>query len=79
LDAIAIATVPAIALGRTSGRISQPKRWPRAYRTLLGREPDPSSRSWVNQVKSNNWTEQQLTDEIKKSPEYIAKHPRERR
>jgi hypothetical protein len=51
----------------------------RAYRTLLGREPDPSSRSWVNQVKSNNWTEQQLTDEIKKSSEYIAKHPRERR
>jgi len=48
----------------------------RAYRTLLGREPDPSSRSWVNQVKSNNWTEQQLMDEIKKSPEYIAKHPR---
>jgi hypothetical protein len=48
----------------------------RAYRTLLGREPDPSSRSWVNQVKSNNWTEQQLMDEIKKSPEYLAKHPR---
>ena len=50
----------------------------RAYRSLLGREPDPASRSWVNQVKSNNWTEQQLMDEIKKSPEYIAKHPRER-
>jgi Peptidase inhibitor family I36 len=48
----------------------------RAYRTLLGREPDPASRSWVNQVKSNNWTEQQLMDEIKKSPEYREKHPR---
>ena len=48
----------------------------RAYRALLGREPDPASRSWVNQVKSNNWTEQQLMDEIKKSPEYIAKHRR---
>jgi hypothetical protein len=30
----------------------------------------------VNQVKSNNWTEQQLMDEIKKSPEYREKHPR---
>ncbi len=50
----------------------------RAYRTLLGREPDPSGRSWVSQVIRNNWTEQQLTDEIKKSPEYIAKHPRKR-
>jgi hypothetical protein len=48
----------------------------RAYRSLLGREPDPSSRSWVSQVKSNNWTEQQLTDEIKKSAEYREKHPR---
>jgi len=48
----------------------------RAYRALLGREPDPASRSWVDQVKSNNWTEQQLIDEIKKSPEYMAKHRR---
>jgi hypothetical protein len=48
----------------------------RAYRSLLGREPDPASRSWVNQVKSNNWTEQQLMDEIKKSQEYRQKHPR---
>jgi hypothetical protein len=48
----------------------------RAYRTLLGRDPDPASRTWVNQVRSNNWTEQQLMDEIKKSPEYREKHPR---
>lgn len=48
----------------------------RAYRSLLGREPDPASRSWVDQVKSNNWTEQQLMDEIKKSAEYRQKHPR---
>ena len=48
----------------------------RAYRSLLGREPDPASRGWVDQVKSNNWTEQQLMDEIKKSPEYAAKHRR---
>ena len=48
----------------------------RAYRTLLQRDPDPASRTWVNQVRSNNWTEQQLMDEIKKSPEYREKHPR---
>jgi hypothetical protein len=48
----------------------------RAYRTLLGRDPDPASRGWVNQVKSSNWTEQQLMDEIRKSPEYKEKHPR---
>jgi hypothetical protein len=51
----------------------------RAYRRLLGRDPDPSSRSWVDLVQRNNWTEQQLTDEIMKSAEYTAQHPRERR
>ena len=50
----------------------------RAYRRLLNRDPDPASRTWVDQVRSNNWTEQQLTDEIKKSPEYREKHPRDR-
>jgi hypothetical protein len=51
----------------------------RAYRSLLGRDPDPASRSWVEQVKRNHWSEQQLMDEIKKSEEYIAKHRRDRR
>jgi hypothetical protein len=51
----------------------------RAYRTLLGRDPDPASRGWVDQVKRNNWSEQQLNDEIMKSAEYLSKHPRRRR
>jgi len=51
----------------------------RAYRSLLGRDPDPASRNWVDLVKRNNWTEQQLADEIMKSDEYIAKHQRRRR
>jgi len=51
----------------------------RAYRRLLGRDPDPSSRSWVELIKRNNWTEQQLEDEIMKSAEYVAQHPPERR
>ena len=72
-------------LDRDRDRDHQQRRWTdreadamvaRAYRTLLGREPDPASRGWVDQVKSNNWSEQQLMDEMKKSPEYIAKHPR---
>ena len=48
----------------------------RAYRSLLGREPDPAARAWIDQVKSNNWSEQQLQDEIRKSREYREKHPR---
>jgi hypothetical protein len=48
----------------------------RAYRTLLGREPAPASRSWVNQVRSNNWTEQQRADKIRKRFEYIARQRR---
>jgi hypothetical protein len=72
---------------RDRDRDHQQRRWTdreaeamvaRAYRSLLGREPDPASRGWVDQVKSNNWSEQQLMDEMKKSPEYIAKHPRQR-
>jgi hypothetical protein len=51
----------------------------RAYRRLLGRDPDPSSRSWVDLIQRNNWTEQQLNDEIMKSAEYQAQHPRGRR
>jgi hypothetical protein len=50
----------------------------RAYRRLLGRDPDPSSRSWVDLIQRNNWTEQQLADEIMKSAEYQAQHSRGR-
>lgn len=51
----------------------------RAYRRLLGRDPDPASRSWVDLIKRNNWTEQQLENEIMKSDEYISTHQRRRR
>lgn len=50
----------------------------RAYRSVLGRDPDPASRGWVDQVKSNHWSEEQLINELKKSAEYIAKHKRDR-
>ena len=28
----------------------------RAYRSTLGRDPDPAARSWVNTVMKNNWS-----------------------
>src|SRR3954471_21863694 len=86
---IAIGTMTAIGImtrdGARAGDPDPAPRWTdqqaeamvaRAYRTLLGREPDPAARSWVDQVKSNHWSEQQLKDEIRKSREYREKHPR---
>lgn len=42
----------------------------RAYRSVLGREPDPGARSWVDAVMKNNWTQRQLESELMKSAEY---------
>jgi hypothetical protein len=42
----------------------------RAYRSVLGREPDPGARSWVDAVMKNNWTQRQLETELMKSAEY---------
>lgn len=42
----------------------------RAYRSTLGREPDPAARSWVNAVMQNNWTQARLEAELRKSDEY---------
>jgi hypothetical protein len=48
----------------------------RAYRSVLGREPDPASRSYVDAVMKNNWTQQQLENELRKSPEYRERYRR---
>jgi Peptidase inhibitor family I36 len=48
----------------------------RAYRSTLGRDPDPAARPWVNEVMKNNWSQSQLEAELRKSPEYRAKHGR---
>ncbi len=45
----------------------------RAYLSVLGREPDPASRSYVDAVMKNNWNQQQLEIELMKSPEYRDK------
>jgi len=45
----------------------------RAYRSTLGRDPDPAARSWVNAVMENNWTQGRLEAELRKSDEYRNK------
>jgi hypothetical protein len=45
-----------------------------AYLNVLGREPDPASASWVDNVLRNHWSQQQLENELRKSPEYRSKH-----
>jgi hypothetical protein len=45
----------------------------RAYLEVLGREPDQGSRAWVEKVMYENWTEQDLVRELRKSDEYRLK------
>lgn len=42
----------------------------RAYRSTLGREPDPGAWSWVDSVMKNNWSQGQLEAQLRKSSEY---------
>lgn len=49
----------------------------RAYRSVLGRDPDPASRSWVDEVMKHNWSEQQLMAELRKTPEYREQQPQQ--
>ena len=39
------------------------------YRRVLGREPDPGARSWVNEVVRNSWSQRQLEEALGNSPE----------
>ena len=39
------------------------------YRRVLGREPDPGARSWVNEVVRNGWSQRQLESALRDSPE----------
>jgi RNase P/RNase MRP subunit POP5 len=55
------------------GRITRPEAERivrRAYLDVLGREPDPGSRPWVDKIQYENWTEQDLARELRKSDEY---------
>jgi hypothetical protein len=45
-----------------------------AYRSELQREPDAGSRTYVDKVMRDHWTEQDVARELRKSPEYRSKH-----
>jgi len=45
----------------------------RAYRSVLNRDPDPGSRTYVDKVMRDRWTEQDVANELRKSPEYRNK------
>ena len=45
-----------------------------AYLKVLGREPDPASAGWVDNVFTNRLSQQQLENELRNSPEYRQKH-----
>jgi len=43
----------------------------RAYRSVLGRDPDEQGmRSWTQQVMQNNWTQRDLDNQLRQTPEY---------
>jgi len=44
-----------------------------AYLSVLGREPDSGSRSYVDKVLRNRWTQQDVERELRKSPEYRSR------
>jgi len=46
----------------------------RAYRSVLGRDPDAGAASWVNETIKNHWSQGQLEDALKNTPEYRQKH-----
>ena len=44
-----------------------------SYRSVLGRDPDPSGlSSWTDQVVRNNWTQRDLENALRQSDEYRA-------
>ena len=45
----------------------------RAYLAVLGREPDPGSRAYVDKVLRDHWSQQDVERELRQSPEYRNK------
>jgi Peptidase inhibitor family I36 len=48
-----------------------------AYLSVLGREPDPAARPWVDQVMRNRLTQQDVERELRRSPEYRNRRPQQ--
>src|SRR5204862_390713 len=64
-------------IGASTGQAEDMVR--RAYRSVLGREPDPSGMShYTAKVLLEHWTEEDLVQALRDSDEYREKH-RERR
>ena len=47
----------------------------RAYQSVLGRDPDPSGRGYVDRVLKDHWTERDVARELRNSDEYRNKQP----
>ena len=49
----------------------------RAYQSVLGRDPDTSgSNLYIQRIMQNRWSENDVANELRKSPEYRQKHNR---
>ena len=46
----------------------------RAYRAVLGREPDPGAGGYVSKVLKDHWRQQDVERELRKSQEYRQRH-----
>ena len=47
----------------------------RAYQSVLGRDPDSSGNAlYVQKIRQNHWSENDVANELRKSPEYRNKH-----
>lgn len=47
----------------------------RAYRSVLGRDPDAGARGYVDRVMRDRWTEQDVARELRKSAEFRNRQP----
>jgi hypothetical protein len=45
-----------------------------AYRAVLGREPDPGSRGWVDKVMNEHWSREDMARALRDSDEYRSRH-----
>ena len=47
----------------------------RAYQAVLGRDPDPGARPYVDKVMRERWSQSDVERELRRSPEYRNRRP----
>lgn len=47
----------------------------RAYQAVLGRDPDPGARGYVDRIMRDRWSQSDVERELRKSPEYRNRRP----